>query len=267
MNQPIKWHGGKHYLAKKIIELMPKHLHYVETHFGGGSVLLNKSPEDVSEVVNDISSELTNFWRVLQDEKLFEKFKRRVEAIPFSEVEYEWGMNNEAVEFGLEMAIAFFVRCRQSRAGQMKSFATLSKNRTRKGMNEQVSAWLSAIEGLPEIHNRLKRVVIYSKDAIEVIKQEDSINTLYYCDPPYLHSTRASKDVYENEMSDKQHEELLSVAKKCVGAVIISGYNSELYNDMLTDWEKHEFDLPNNVSGGDVKRRMTEVLWIKYANK
>ncbi len=36
LTQPLKWHGGKSYLAKKIIELMPPHLHYVETHFGGG---------------------------------------------------------------------------------------------------------------------------------------------------------------------------------------------------------------------------------------
>lgn len=245
---------------------MPPHIHYIEPFFGGGSVLLNKNPEGVSEVVNDINSELTNFWRVLQDEKLFEKFKRRVEAIPFSQVEYEWGMNYEAVEFGLEMAVAFFVRCRQSRAGQMKSFATLSKNRTRKGMNEQASAWLSAIDGLPEVHNRLKRVVIYNEDAVNVIKREDTVNTLIYCDPPYVSSTRTSKDVYDYEMADLQHEELLNVLKKCVGTIMISGYDCELYNDLLTGWQKHEFDLANHVSGENIKRRMTEVLWVKNKN-
>ena len=38
--QPLKWWGGKHYLAKKIIELMPRHLHYVEPYAGGLAVLL-----------------------------------------------------------------------------------------------------------------------------------------------------------------------------------------------------------------------------------
>ena len=28
--QPLKWWGGKHYLAKQIIKLMPRHLHYVD---------------------------------------------------------------------------------------------------------------------------------------------------------------------------------------------------------------------------------------------
>lgn len=32
--KPLKWHGGKHYLAKRIIELMPPHLHYVEPYWG-----------------------------------------------------------------------------------------------------------------------------------------------------------------------------------------------------------------------------------------
>ncbi len=31
----------------------------------------------------------------------------------------------------------------------MRDFATLSRNRTRSGINEQVSAWLNVIEGLP----------------------------------------------------------------------------------------------------------------------
>jgi len=61
LTQPLKWHGGKHYLAKAIIELMPPHVHYVEPYFGGGSVLLEKDPVGVSEVVNDRNRELMNF--------------------------------------------------------------------------------------------------------------------------------------------------------------------------------------------------------------
>ncbi len=44
MNRPLKWYGGKHYLAKQIIELMPPHLHYVEPYFGGGAVLFARDP-------------------------------------------------------------------------------------------------------------------------------------------------------------------------------------------------------------------------------
>lgn len=63
---PLKWHGGKFYLAPKIVTLMPPHLHYVEPFAGGLAVLLAKDPEGVSEVINDLDGDLMNFWRVLQ---------------------------------------------------------------------------------------------------------------------------------------------------------------------------------------------------------
>ncbi len=48
-----------------------------------------RNPEGVSEVVNDLDSGLTNFWRVLQDESLFKAFRRRIESTPFSQIEWE----------------------------------------------------------------------------------------------------------------------------------------------------------------------------------
>src|SRR6516165_8580433 len=86
---PLKTHGGKHYLASRIVALMPPHKHYAEPFAGGLSVLLAKDPEGVSEVVNDIDGRLTNFWRVLQGEETFARFRRQVEAIPLSRPEWD----------------------------------------------------------------------------------------------------------------------------------------------------------------------------------
>jgi DNA adenine methylase len=71
LSLPLKWHGGKHYLARHIVGLMPPHVHYVEPFVGGLAVLLRKNPDGVSEVVNDLLGDLTNFWRVLQGEDTF----------------------------------------------------------------------------------------------------------------------------------------------------------------------------------------------------
>src|ERR1700691_4532478 len=89
MNTPLKSLGGKHYLAQQIVALMPQHLHYVEPYFGGGAVLFAKPHEGISEVANDLNGDLMNFWRILQDKKGFAEFKRRMEAVPFSEVEWQ----------------------------------------------------------------------------------------------------------------------------------------------------------------------------------
>ena len=261
---PLKWHGGKYYLAPKIVELMPPHLHYVEPFLGGGAVLLAKDPNGVSDVVNDLNGDLTNFWRALQNEGTFAAFIRKVEAIPFSQVEFEDAATPGGDE--VDRAVRFFIRYRQSRAANMKTFATLTWNRLRRAMNEQASAWMGAVEGLPDVAARLKRVVILNDHACNVIRSQDGPNTLFYCDPPYLHSTRASTDVYAYEMSEDDHRRLLTVLNGVEGKVIVSGYPSDLYDAMLLPpkWRRVEFDLPNNAAGGNTKQRMTECLWLNY---
>ena len=133
-NTPIKWHGGKHYLATRIIELMPEHIHYVEPYFGGGSVLLHKNPIGVSEVVNDICGELMNFWRVLRSDDTLHEFARIIQTIPFSKP--EWELYKLRGSTSVREAVNFFVRCRKSRAGQCNEFAHITRNRLRCNMNE-----------------------------------------------------------------------------------------------------------------------------------
>lgn len=261
---PIKWHGGKCYLAPWIISLMPKCTHYVEPYFGGGSVLLARDPEGVSEVVADTNEELMNFWSVLACEVQFPRFLRIVQATPFSEklwMESGLILNGKDCEDDCYRASYFFIHCRQSLAGRMKSFTGITKTRVRRGMNNEVSAWLTAIEGLPAVHERLNRVLILNRDALEVIRSQDGPETLLYLDPPYLKQTRAAPDVYANEMSDETHHTLLCIIRQCKGTVLISGYRSAMYDDLLKDWKRFDKETPNHAAGGKEKRTMTECVW------
>lgn len=282
LTQPLKWHGGKHYLAPNIMALMPPRcknpnapaaddpgwLHYVEPFAGGLSVLLANEPEGISEVVNDLNENLTNFWQVLQSVGKFERFLRLCEATPFSKIEYEKAdAQLHDLSDDPEMAAwIFFIRCRQSLAGRMKGFAGITRNRTRKGMNEQVSAWLNCIEGLPAVHTRLKRVLILNDHALDVIRKEDGPRTLFYLDPPYLHETRATTGEYAHEMDSTDHENLLTTLQVIKGRFLLSGYRSELYDSYAgrLGWTRHDFELPNNSAGGEGKRRMVECVWCNF---
>jgi DNA adenine methylase len=285
MDGPLKWHGGKSYLAKRIVALMPPRcknpnapavndagwLHYVEPYFGGGAVLLENNPEGISEVANDLNGELTNFWRVLQGEATFNQFLRLVEAIPFSKQEFKNANVNSILDadgYGesVHRAATFFIRCRQSLSGRMDSFAGITRSRTRRGMNEQVSAWLNCIEGLPAVHARLKRVLILNDDALTVIRKEDGPRTLFYLDPPYLHETRATTGEYVHEMSKADHAKLLDLLAGIEGKFLLSGYRSPLYNVVAErrGWNLHTFELPNNAASGKEKRRMAECVWTNY---
>jgi DNA adenine methylase len=261
ISPPLKWHGGKTYLARRIIALMPPHTHYVEPYAGGLAVLLAKNPEGVSEVVNDLDGRLTSFWRVLKQPDTFERFRRTVEAVPFSQVEWDEAAAAATFADPVDDAVAFFIHCRQSLAGRMASFAPLSRSRTRRGMNEQASAWWSAVEGLPAVHGRLARVAIFCRDALDVIRSEDGPDTLFYLDPPYLPDARTSPDIYACEMPIEAHAKLIEQIQKVKGRVILSGFRSELYDRALRRWRRVDFDMPNHAAGGSRKRRMIESIW------
>jgi DNA adenine methylase len=275
LTPPLKWHpdGGKHYLARRIVALMPPHLHYVEPYAGGLAVLLARDPEGVSEVANDLNGQLSNFWAALQNCEAFELIRRRAEAVPFSEDEWRRAAAHLerpcAVTPGTVCsgcALAFFVCCRMSLAGRMKSFSGVTRTRTRRGMNNEVSAWLSCVEGLPAVHARLRRVLILSRPAQDVIGGQDGPDTLFYLDPPYLHETRATTADYAFEMSGADHFDLLGALASVRGKFILSGYRSAMYDAEAArhGWRRVDVEVANHAAGGDAKRRMTECLWLNY---
>lgn len=279
LTQPIKRHGGKHYLANWILSHRPaEYITYCEPYFGGGSVLLKHDPKDHSEVVNDLDGDLMNFWHVLSDPGLFSEFHRWVHTVPFAQEMFEdpdnwfaskapdWDRNCPTAR--IERAGIFFIRSRQSRQGLCKDFATMSKSRTRKGMNEQVAQWLGAIEGLPEVHTRLKRVVILNDDALSVIAKMDHIDTWFYLDPPYRHETRTDTKSYQHECGDSHHFDLLALLadESFQGKFTLSGYHSQEYDDVASacGWCCVEKVIDNKASSAAVKPQMTECLWMNY---
>lgn len=267
LTPPIKWPGGKSYLARRIVALMPPHLAYIEPFGGGASVLLAKNPEGTSETYNDLDRDLTTYFRVLQDPDQFETFRRRVEAIPFSQVEWddaETALRHHPGADPVDRAAWFFVHCRQSLAGRRNAFAPLSRSRTRRGMNEQASAWQTAVEGLPAVHARLMRVAILNRPALEVIRSQDGPDALFYLDPPYVSGTRTAPSVYAHEMTDSDHRELLDLLLRVRGKVMLSGYPNAMYDAALAGWTRHPFDVPNHAAGGAAKRRMTEMVWCNF---
>lgn len=288
LTQPLKWHGGKYYLRKWIVDLMPPHLHYVEPYFGGGGILLARDPErdwmatgdekltaaekGSSEVANDLHGELINFWRVLQNAEHFEAFQRRIELTPFSEAEFDVALEcSREPEYDrnaspIDRAVQFFILARQSRQGLMRDFATLSRNRTRSRINEQVSAWLNVVDGLPDVHKRLRDVVILNQPAVDVIRKQDGLKTLFYCDPPYVHESRATTGQYAFEMTESDHADLLKTLSEIQGKFMLSGYPSELYTQWEKDcqWTRHEFEIDNKAASGKVKEKKTECLWCNF---
>ena len=70
--------------------------------------------------------------------------------------------------------------------------------------------------------------------------------------------TRHGKQ-YRCEMDDMEHEELLKVLLQHKGPAMISGYDTELYRDILSKWERRE-----NTCYSQVNSKKKEVLWMNF---
>lgn len=264
---PLNYHGGKTKLARRILELAPPHTHYTEAFFGGGSVLFTKNPENVSESVNDLDGELTNFWRVVANPSLFGDFFRVCRLLPLSQVEFDDAKADARYYHAkreIDQAVRFWVRHRMSRQGLGKSYRTPTK-RLRRGMNEQVSGYLSAVDGLAEAANRLMRVEIRCMDFEEYLREYDHATAWHYLDPPYLPETRIVKSAYKQEMRYEDHVRLLECLTGLKGRFTISGYDSELYQDFANHhkWQRHEIKTSKSSSSKNKKPKALEILWIK----
>lgn len=264
MKSAIKRHGGKTYLQPKIVEKASqfKYKRFLDAYCGGCNVLLNLPCEGISEWANDTHSQLTNFWKVLRHKP--NQLIRVLGNIPMSEFSFESAL--VPMDDDVEQAVSFFVRNRMGRQAKGKSYATPT-GRQRRNMNEHVSAWWGAIEGLPELHERLRRVEIWNRPAVEAIKTLDGEDLLVYCDPPYMHEVRVTTDDYEeHEMTPEQHEELLKTLSCMQGKFMLSGYRTKLYDSyaFANDWRLLEFPMSNSASGAKTKGIKIECLWSNF---
>jgi DNA adenine methylase len=107
-------------------------------------------------------------------------------------------------------------------------------------------------------------VELYQSDAVTFLRQFDYTTAgrvLVYSDPPYLHSTRTSRKRYRYEYSEADHKYLLLLLRELSQAgvaVMLSGYPSSLYDELLPDWRTVEFQA---MTRGGVR---TEKLWLSF---
>lgn len=259
MRQVLKYPGSKWNIAGQLAGLIPTHHSYVEPFFGSGALLFNKAPSDI-ETVNDLDCEVTNLFRCIQKDS--ERLARLVMTIPFSREEYD--KQFEIPEGAIcvdafERAAGFLVRCWQGHGFRTNGYKVGWKNDVQ-GRESMYALWnwYRLPEWIVEITERLRKVQIENRPALEVIKRFNYENVFMYIDPPYLLGTRAGKQ-YAHEMTDADHEELLKTLLQSKAKIMISGYESDMYNEYLSDWNKVLFS-----SCAEHGKPRTEVVWMNY---
>jgi DNA adenine methylase len=269
----LRYHGGKWRLAPWIISHFPPHRVYVEPFGGAASVLLRKE-RAYAEVYNDADGEIVNLFKVLRD---FESASVLIDALrltPYARDEFlqAYMPTEDPVERArrtvLKAAMGFGSAAvtqdsPTAAGGGFKAWVpTGFRANSNRAHTTPAHDWANYPDCLPAIISRLRGVVIENRPAVEVMAQHDGPDTLHYCDPPYVPETRSQRQwryvrSYRHEMNEQDHRALAVFLREREGMVIVSGYPSELYDELYRGWRRIERDA---CASSALERK--ECLWL-----
>lgn len=262
MRNVLKYPGSKWRIAGKLVELIPPHHTYVEPFFGSGAVYFRKRPSNI-ELINDLDNDVTNLFTCIQEDS--EKLARLIMSTPYSRQIYDNTFKDDPIRDMLlgadryHKACQFLVRCWQGHGYRTNGYKVGWKNDVQ-GRERMYALWnwYRLPDWVIDIAERLRMVQIENRPALEVINRFNYDNVFMYLDPPYLLGTRTAKQ-YKCEMDDAEHVKLLTALLHSRTKVMLSGYASELYTDMLAGWRYQELQ-----SHAEMGKPRTEVIWMNY---
>lgn len=252
----LRYLGGKWRLAPWVIAHLPPHRIYVEPFGGAASVLLRK-PRSPVEVYNDLDEEIVGIFTVIQNPAQCQALMRRLRRVPYGRVAFEQSFtpSRDPVTRAQRAITRAYLAFHHGSLFDLRRH-TFADARHRTG-HAKSHEWPGYPRILPFIRRRLEGVVIERRDALEVIRAQDTPETLFYVDPPYVPGTRSDTS-YRCELTEKCHVELLERLRAAKGLVVLSGYPSALYERLLPDWRRIE----HSARAAGSARLRTEVLWL-----
>lgn len=256
MKAVMKYPGSKWSIADWIIQFFPEHHSYVESYFGSGAVLFNK-PRSNIETVNDLDDNVVNLFEWIKKDP--EKLAHEIYYTPYARKVYEDAFAS-LPENSLQKAVNFYIRLNIGHGFRTNGEKVGWKNDVQGRERSYASQdWCHFPEKIMQAAERLRGVQIENRPAIDVIQRFNYKNVLLYLDPPYMPDVRHGKQ-YRHEMYDeKSHQGLLEVAREHKGPVLVSGYETELYNDMLVGWHREETTCYSQACS-----KKKEILWMNF---
>lgn len=264
LDSPLRIFGGKYRMLDFLLPLLPEHRTWVDVFFGGGSLTFAKPPAPV-EIVNDLDSEVVNFFRVLRDPEKAEALFRLCALTPYCRAEFLEARDSEPPESDTERAYRFFIVNRMSYGGGMKQWS-YSQTLARKRVAASVDVWLKGVDCLPQVATRLLSVQVEQDHFREIIPRYDTKDTLFYLDPPYHPDTRV-RGGYSVEMTAAEHEELTALLLGVKGMAVLSGYQHPCHDPLeAAGWLRMEHKTNVFASGKGAKKSLrTESVWLNPA--
>ena len=248
----VPWFGGKKYLAKAIvarIDAIP-HNCYAEPFVGMGGVFLRRTARPRVEVINDLSGDVVNLFRVVREhpEELGrqfdwtlssrQEFRRLIDVPPHTMTDVQ-----RAARFAYMQRLRF--------SGAPKST----------GIRMSASSLMTLRPGnmrrlISAAHRRLQGVQIERLDWREFIPRYDRPFTLFYLDPPYWGH---EGDYGDGMFAREDFAELARLLHKIEGRFILSLNDRPEVRETFAGFDFQEIE--NRYSANNKStRRATELL-------
>ncbi|HRE97759.1 MAG TPA: DNA adenine methylase [Flavobacteriales bacterium] len=258
MKTPITYYGGKQALLKHLIPLIPSHKIYCEPFFGGGALFFAKPPSEV-EIINDINSEVVNFFRVAKTK--FDALQKEVRASLHSRELYKKAMvvyANPDMFDDVKRAWAFWVATNQGFSSLIGSWGFGKDDSKEAAVAKKRDAFSQ------EYADRLKKVQVEHNDALKVIDRADSKETFFYVDPPYIGSDQGHYKGYTEE----EYERLLIKLSKVKGKFLLSSYPSTLLTKYIRKYKWKVQKMSKAVAVTKLTNKTkTEMMVMNYDPK
>lgn len=248
----INYFGGKWRIAPWIISNLPEHKIYVEP-FGGSISLLLRKNRSKREIINDVDNELCNLYQVARDNGLL--LLEKLKLTPHSRQEYKLSMlrSDDKIEQARRTIVRCYFGIGDSFLWNHNAFRTSSTANTC-----VAKSWSNYHLAFNKITERLSGVTIENLSYEKLFEKYDGKEVLWYLDPPYIPSSRSRNHNYREDWSEMHHIKFAGEIKRLKGKVVLSGYNSDLYDIEFSSWKKTEKE---SLTNGAQKRK--ECLWVK----
>ena len=259
---PFGYYGAKQKIASRIIKMMPPHYAWVEAFCGSSAITFAKTQAPI-EVINDKNGEIVNLFEQLRNN--CDGLCQAITLTPYAREEFLKVRLPKKRLSRVERARRFLVTSMMTVNGTQNSRCgfSFSSSYVRQGAEARVSRWNNLPERLAKVAERLRHVRIENRDARELLAMFlKRPATLVYLDPPYFTKREHEYVIDANERGF--HEELLALCCKAKCMILLSGYDTPLYNEKLSEkdgWERRIIEThTRDTSGKDYAR--TEVLWL-----
>ncbi len=244
--------GGKRLLCKKIIEFFPRNYEnmiYVEAFVGAGAVFWKKEKSMV-DVINDLDKDI---YHIFYDMKYHgDKVPSMNKLIDDEYITRDYFFNHLKNDnlIGEERLLRNLFLSKYSFGGSRKTWKGKAEKKGCKNL----------IKDCLKIKKSLDNTIILNEDYKTVIKKYDSVNTLFYFDPPYY---QTCNDCYTHSNIDPL--ELFNILKDIDGKFVLS-YNKHIYirKTFQNDFNIHEVKTRYSRNSSSKDKQKIELIITNF---